>query len=778
MPKSEAGETATRYELVKTLTTMAATKTTSGVPPPASKESSARPSLRPNPIDTRPAPVAVRQGHDQTAQGIGHDFGQTNIRRPSSITIQPKLAINQPGDIYEQEADRVAEQVVGMPTPFHGITLPAFVQRQTPEEEEKLEVKPLAATITPLVQRTSINPASTFAPHPGFEGQLRSTGDGSQIPASALAFMESRFGADFSQVRLHHGNEAAELNRSIHALAFTHGRNIYFRQGRGEIESAPGRELLAHELTHVLQQNSSRGSGSDELVQRDSPSGPNAPATEQAPTTTASDPAQTPTPDAANASTPTTSDGASVDRIIAALREPQENGVGNFPVAFGILDGMRTVEMLHTLEEIRRRGFFDLLHDNSPENMPRVRVALAAVTAKAAPPVTGRFATENPAFGALPEEQQREVADYLGLPWPVTADAVGGVAGMTSIEKLSRAIFWAREGRDQELQNQLDALRTPQALFAAGAFAALFLGAQFTPAGWVADALVLTAATLTAFFTGLVVFQVIGDLGTFAGAINATSDEELKAAGEALDRAVVAGGITLVLAAMTHAVGKVASGGPPSAGAPPERFAVTPDGQLVKVHTESIPENAHATQSNGPGNGPATNPNAPGGETPVTPENQAPAQQQNQAPATSEKSGTAAQGTQQIPGATPAENAVDQLLMGEGHDVKPNLQEGKQGAGRQGDRFVDGKLTEIKTISGVEKTDANSLSAAIANRVMNGRGQAGDIIVDVRQQAGMTEEIAERGVNRAYGADNKTGGKIQSIRVIGKDFDITRPRSK
>jgi filamentous hemagglutinin len=64
---------------------------------------------------------------------------------------------------------------------------------------------------------------------------------------------------------------------------------------------------------------------------------------------------------------------------------------------------------------------------------------------------------------------------------------------------------------------------------------------------------------------------------------------------------------------------------------------------------------------------------------------------------------------------------------------------------------------------------------------MGGRGQAGNIMVDVRDQAGMTQEIAQRGINRAYGADNATAkrasrGPIQSIRVIGKDFDITVPR--
>jgi hypothetical protein len=97
-------------------------------------------------------------------------------------------------------------------------------------------------------------------------------------------------------------------------------------------------------------------------------------------------------------------------------------------------------------------------------------------------------------------------------------------------------------------------------------------------------------------------------------------------------------------------------------------------------------------------------------------------------------------------------------------------------AGRTPDFKIDGQRVELKTISGVADTTSDGISKAIANRVMNGRGQATDIIVDARGQAGITQEIAERGIGRAYGADNKTGGKITSIRVIGPGFDITIPR--
>ena len=67
--------------------------------------------------------------------------------------------------------------------------------------------------------------------------------------------MESRFGADFSQVRLHTDSIASEAARELRAEAFPSGKDVYFQAGRYEPETLPGRRLLAHELTHVIQQS-------------------------------------------------------------------------------------------------------------------------------------------------------------------------------------------------------------------------------------------------------------------------------------------------------------------------------------------------------------------------------------------------------------------------------------------------------------------------------------------------------------------------------------------
>jgi Domain of unknown function (DUF4157) len=190
--------------------------------------------------------------------------------------IQPKLAISQPGDAYEQEADRVADQVIRMPTSPSAVTDQASVQRQTLAEEEVAQMGTVTAAITPcsqhapeeddeiqtkaLVQRAPSDPLVSFEPGADFESRL-STSSGSPLPASTRAFMEPRFGADFSGVLLHTDGEAAQLNRAVSAQAFTHGQDIYLGEGTNNLESSTGKQLLAHELTHTMQQGAARPGG-------------------------------------------------------------------------------------------------------------------------------------------------------------------------------------------------------------------------------------------------------------------------------------------------------------------------------------------------------------------------------------------------------------------------------------------------------------------------------------------------------------------------------------
>jgi hypothetical protein len=182
--------------------------------------------------------------------------------RAVTSLIQTKLKVGPAHDRYEQEADRVADQVMGMPAP--AVSLPANgmgqpAQRQADEEEA--QAKPLVASINPLLQRQEeeeLQADGGFEAGPNLESRLAARrGGGSPLSGETRAFMESRFGADFSGVRVHADGEAAQLNRQISAQAFTHRQDIYVGEGKYDPGSDAGKRLLAHELTHVVQQTGS-----------------------------------------------------------------------------------------------------------------------------------------------------------------------------------------------------------------------------------------------------------------------------------------------------------------------------------------------------------------------------------------------------------------------------------------------------------------------------------------------------------------------------------------
>jgi hypothetical protein len=189
----------------------------------------------------------------------GKDFDEMSL---GAGAIQSKLTVGAPGDQYEQEADQVAAQVMSMSvTPDSSPQVQRFG-----EEDNPVQRWSLARSITPLVQRqvdeqvqmrelvqrafqTGGNQASG-----DLESRLNaSKGGGSALAPEVRAFMEPRFGADFSSVRVHTGGEAVQMNRELGAQAFAHGSDVYFGAGK-----SPGNnELTAHELTHV--QNTGRG---------------------------------------------------------------------------------------------------------------------------------------------------------------------------------------------------------------------------------------------------------------------------------------------------------------------------------------------------------------------------------------------------------------------------------------------------------------------------------------------------------------------------------------
>ncbi|MEA5602722.1 eCIS core domain-containing protein [Nostoc sp. UHCC 0252] len=178
---------------------------------------------------------------------LTHDISRMSLRS------QTKLTVNQPGDVYEQEADRVAGQVMQRMSET-GNRQP--IQRETlPEEEDQLQMKSLADSITPIVQRKG---GGGIAATSQLETSIQQArGNGQPLADDIKQPMEQAFGADFGSVRVHTDSESNSLNESIQARAFTTGQDVFFRQGEYSPGSDTGKELLAHELTHVVQQNGS-----------------------------------------------------------------------------------------------------------------------------------------------------------------------------------------------------------------------------------------------------------------------------------------------------------------------------------------------------------------------------------------------------------------------------------------------------------------------------------------------------------------------------------------
>lgn len=147
----------------------------------------------------------------------------------SNQPIQTKLTIGEANDEYEQEADRVADQVMA---PQHNT---------------------LISTVAPHIQRLTGQAAGQMGFAPAGVAQTHSS-LGSPLEPTLRLDMEQRFGSDFSQVRVHSGSIADQSARDVNAIAYTVGRDVVFGAGAFEPETRGGLWLLAHELTHVVQQ--------------------------------------------------------------------------------------------------------------------------------------------------------------------------------------------------------------------------------------------------------------------------------------------------------------------------------------------------------------------------------------------------------------------------------------------------------------------------------------------------------------------------------------------
>jgi len=178
---------------------------------------------------------------------FAHNVNQLPNHAIKSAWIQTKLTVGPAGDTFEQEADRIADQIMKMP--MHGGTAHSPIAIQRVED---------AATS----QRGSDTNASSRV-----RSVLQSPGHA--LPEATREFMEPRFGHDFSQVRVHTGMQAAVSASSLRARAYTVGKNLVFGAGQYAPGTSAGRNLLAHELTHVVQQSGvSRLRGCGNVIRR------------------------------------------------------------------------------------------------------------------------------------------------------------------------------------------------------------------------------------------------------------------------------------------------------------------------------------------------------------------------------------------------------------------------------------------------------------------------------------------------------------------------------
>src|SRR6185436_7819135 len=203
------------------------------------------------------SPAVIPASHQQNKKDAGAKEDTIKMRPP--VFFQPKLTVGAPDDPLEKEADDMADKVMRMPMPglISFSSGKNIVNRKCAacEEEEKIHRKESSSDSTSAA--------------PSIVHDVLSAG-GRSMDSETRSFMEPRFNYDFSKVKIHDNDLAAKSASSINALAYTSGNNVVFNSGQYNTNSDSGKRLLAHELTHVVQQ---RGKISKQSIQRQIPPG-------------------------------------------------------------------------------------------------------------------------------------------------------------------------------------------------------------------------------------------------------------------------------------------------------------------------------------------------------------------------------------------------------------------------------------------------------------------------------------------------------------------------
>jgi hypothetical protein len=197
------------------------------------------------------------------------------VRGAVASGVQTKMTVNKPGDKFEQEADKMADKVMRMPAPPAAAKeeklqrAPDEKLQRVPEEKlqkadenrlQKAEDTRLqkAPADEKLQRRDADGGGSSSAASGDVQSAIRSkTTGGEPLASDVRGQMEPRFNADFDTVRIHKDSESAALSNQLSARAFTYQNHIFFSRGQYQPGSSEGQHLLAHELTHTIQQGHS-----------------------------------------------------------------------------------------------------------------------------------------------------------------------------------------------------------------------------------------------------------------------------------------------------------------------------------------------------------------------------------------------------------------------------------------------------------------------------------------------------------------------------------------
>jgi hypothetical protein len=190
-------------------------------------------------VPLRPSQSGILQRKCACGGAAGMSGECEECSKKQRLGMQTKLKVNEPGDIYEREADRIADQVLAAPAHPAVSGAPPRIQRFSGQSNGQMDAAPAS------VDQALASPGRPLQP------ALRQD-------------MEQRFGYDFSRVRVHSGAAAEQSSRDVNAHAYTMGQNIVFGAGRFAPGTHEGRRLIAHELTHVVQQSDSDGSSVDQ----------------------------------------------------------------------------------------------------------------------------------------------------------------------------------------------------------------------------------------------------------------------------------------------------------------------------------------------------------------------------------------------------------------------------------------------------------------------------------------------------------------------------------